>query len=263
VSSHEADDSYNHVNLLTSLLYFALPSNVLKIGSWPLATLAICRRLVLRSGQPVSRAGRCYNLPVLYWECKRRLKNLRDFRGLVDNYIVSLGIRPGSDRTAQSDESHAIRTQINLNMSEALESCDLIGEITTVGYSYQGYTTPLNLIRELFDLRNDYYVSPEKVTDVLDRAIGKYEQRKRHLYWQMFNPLFWLRLLLVEIIEIPFWILGAAGFDAARIEKTTIGRMFKAVAGFVTFVAALLTVLHLLGWLDPAIRFVHSLPRRR
>ncbi len=199
---------------------------------------------------------------MLYWECKRRLKNLRDFRSLVDDYIDSLGIRPGSGRTVQTEESHTIRTQINLNMSEVLESCDLIGEITTVGYSYRGYSTPLNLIRELFDLRNAYHISPEKVTDVLDRAIGKYEQRKRYLYGQMFNPLLWLRLLLVKIIEIPFWILGAAGFDAARIEKTTIGRMFKAVAGFVTFVAALLTVLHLLGWLDPAIRFVHSLSRR-
>ena len=130
-----------------------------------------------------------------------------------------------------------------------------------VFYTYGDYQSPLNLLREFFDLRDDYHVSPAKVTDGLDRAIGEYARRKHRLYWQMFNPLFWLRLLLVKIIGIPFQILGAAGFDAAKIEKTTAGRVVKAIVGFVTFAAALLEVLQLLGGLDPIIRFVHAMKK--
>jgi Na+/melibiose symporter-like transporter len=79
----------------------------------------------------------------------------------------------------------------------------------------------------------------------------------------MFNPLFWLRLALIKIIRIPFWFLGAAGFDAERIQKTTVGRVLKAIGGFVAFVAALLAVLQALGWLDPAKTFVHAIVKSR
>lgn len=142
-------------------------------------------------------------------------------------------------------------------MRDALESCQKVGESMTVLYTFRGYQSPLNLLRELFDLRNDYHISPAKALDGLDRAIGEYERRRHRLYWEMFNPLFWLRLLLVKIIGIPFQILGAAGFDAAKIEKTTAGRVVKAIAGFVTFAAGLLAVLQSLGWLDPVLQFVH------
>lgn len=116
----------------------------------------------------------------------------------------------------QTEESRTIRDQINLSMRDALESCQQIGESMTVVYTNRGYQAPLNLLRELLDLRNAYHISPAKALDGLDRAIGEYERRKQRLYWQMFNPLFWLQLLLGKIIGIPFQILGAAGFDAAK-----------------------------------------------
>jgi hypothetical protein len=184
------------------------------------------------------------------------------FRGLVADYIQSLGLISSSRRTVQTDTSQAIRDQINLSLRDALESCQIVGESMMVNYSYQGYRVPLNLLRELFDLRNEWHISPAKALDGLDRAIGEYERRKQRLYWQMFNPLFWLQMLLVRIIGIPFQILGAAGFDAPKLEKSMAGRIVKAVEAFVFFAAALLTALQILGWLAPVDRFFRALLRR-
>ncbi len=174
-------------------------------------------------------------------------------------------VRSGSSRTVQTDESHGIRDQINLRLRDALESCQQAGESMTVFYTYGGYQSPLNLLREFFDLRNTYHISPSKVLDGLDRAIGEYQRRKNRLYWQMFNPFFWLYSLLVKVIGIPFRILGAAGFDEVKIERSRAGKVVKAIVGFVVtfilFMAALLTILQILGWLDPTIKFIHAVER--
>jgi hypothetical protein len=172
----------------------------------------------------------------------------------------------GSGRTVQTETSRPIREQINLNMVGALQSCQKVGESMTVLYSHRGYQCSINLLRELFDLRDAYHVAPAKVLDSLDRAIGAYEKRKHHLYWQMFNPLFWLRVILVKAIGIPFQILGAAGFDAAKIEKTTAGRVIKLVFELVIFAAAILTILtalQSLGWLVPIRRFFLAVKESR
>ncbi len=207
---------------------------------------------------------------MLYWERKRRLVNLQKFRDLVDGYFQTpLSKSPiALDLIAVS----GARNQINLLSREAFDSCVLINEPVIVYYSSRipgDYQGPLNLLQELFDLR-DYQISPQKVTDALDRAIGEYGRRKKRLYQQMFNPFFWIKFILLKIVEVPFQVLGAMGFDSARIEKTAGGKFIKvivliaaSVGGFVAFVAALMTILQFIGWLDPALKLIHITPRHK
>ncbi len=86
---------------------------------------------------------------------------------------------------------------------------------------------------------------------------------KTQLYWKMFNPFFWFNWLFIKMIRALFRILGAAGFDSAKIENSPGGRTVKAVSGFVVFVAALLTALQILGWLEPIRRFAYTVIRLR
>ena len=163
---------------------------------------------------------------MLYWECERRLKDLQHFRELLAGYFASLAEAnwPARTRDRETSESERLRNEINLRLTDALLCCELVGEPTNVFYSPPpafggGFQGRLNLLREVFNLQ-DYQIGPDRIFDSLDRSIGEYERRKRRLYRQMFNPFFWLKLALVKIIEIPFQILGAAGFDAAKMEKS-------------------------------------------
>jgi hypothetical protein len=201
---------------------------------------------------------------VLYWECKRRLQDLQDFRNLLASYFDSLSKVTSGARTrkVETSESEQVRNAINLRLQDAVVCCELVGETVTVFYSpppaLGGFQGRLNLLREVFNLR-EYHITPDRIFDSLDRAIGEYERRKRQLYRRMFSPFFWLKLALVKIIEIPFQILGAAGFDAAKMENSLAGKTVKAIVGFVAFAAALLTILQILGWLGPVTRFVHTI----
>lgn len=199
---------------------------------------------------------------MLYWECKRRLQTLEEFHSLVVRYFSTVAYASGSRRAYQTEESSEARRKINDLMQDVGSSCNLIGQPMTVQYVPSplvgGFQGPLSLLSSLFELR-EYHIPNSKVIDGLERVIGTYRRKKKHLYWQMFNPLFWLRVLLVKVVEVPFQILSAAGFDTAKFENSVMGKLVKAVVGFVAFAAALLTVLQILGWLEPVKRFVHTI----
>src|SRR5260370_41709162 len=86
-----------------------------------------------------------------------------------------------------------------------------------------------------------------KVIDSLDRAIGDYTRLESKLRRNLLNPLYWLRLGFVNLIGLPFRVLGAAGFDSKALEQSVAGKVSKAILGFVTLVAAVLEILNLLA----------------
>lgn len=104
----------------------------------------------------------------------------------------------------------------------------------------------MNLVTNLFNLDRQQ-IPASKAFDLLDRAIGDYERLQTKLRRQSWNPFYWIRLAFSALLSLPFRILGAAGFDARAMERSLIGRLFKAVEGLVIFVAALLQALSLLG----------------
>lgn len=189
---------------------------------------------------------------MLYWECKRRLKSLREFRQLVADYFSNIEFHGFYD-PEENGVAQRARTEINYHMGDILYSCNLIGLTCDIYYSpppaVGGVAGPLNLISNIFQLWR-FQIPAQQVFDCLDNAIGRYERHKRWLYRQMFNPMFWIKWLLIKLLSIPFGILNLAGFNAEKIEKSLVGKFVKAVVGFVAFVAPLLAVLDYLGLLE-------------
>jgi len=182
---------------------------------------------------------------VLYWECKRRLEELREFRQLVHSYFSNTGF-DAMGRRHENADARQVRTRINAKIPEVVRSCTLIGHSLTLTYSspQHGFAEGINLITNLFSLHRRRI--PEAF-DSLDRAIGDYARLQTKLRRQSRNPFYWIRLAFFALLSLPFRILGAAGFDARAMERSLIGRLFKAVAGFVIFLAAFLQTLSLLG----------------
>ncbi len=151
-------------------------------------------------------------------------------------------------RRHENADAREVRARINLKMPEVVRSCTLIGHSLTLTYGspHQGFAGGINLITNLFNLDRQR-IPASKAFDFLDRAIGDYERLQTKLRRQSWNPFYWIRLAFFALLSLPFRILGAAGFDARAMERSLVGRLFKAVVGLVVFLAALLQVLSLLG----------------
>lgn len=197
---------------------------------------------------------------MLYWECKRRLAELHRFRDLVTSYFSGTGFDSRGRRHA-SEAVIPLRTDINKMIPETVRSCYRVGQSVSVSYIDQssGVSGNINTIENLFSL-DRFRIPVSKAVDYLDRTIGIYERELPRLRRAAWNPLYWLKLGFLWIIGFPFRILGAAGFNANALEQTLGGKVLKATVGFVTFLAAFLQMLSLLGlptgWKD-LVRLLH------
>jgi hypothetical protein len=197
---------------------------------------------------------------MLYWECKRRLAELRQFREIVLSYFAGTGFDTMGRRHA-SESVIPLRTEINKLIPETVRSCYRVGQGISLSYldPVTGYSGHINTIENLFSL-DRFRIPVAKAIDYLDRTIGIYERELPKLRRASWNPLYWLKLAFLWIIGFPFRILGAAGFNANALEQTLGGKVVKATVGFVLFMAAMLQVLSLLGlptsWRD-LVHLVH------
>jgi hypothetical protein len=201
---------------------------------------------------------------MLYWECKRRLAELREFRQLVVTYFTNRTF--SQPRTVhENDAARKARGEINLQMGQLIRSCVLIGHSLTVFYSPPpvrgGPSGTLNLVQNMFELHN-FQIPSARLIDSLDRAIGDYERLQRKLYRSLFNPFYWLRLGFTNLLGVPFRILGAAGFNARAMEQSVGGKVAKAILGFVTLIAGVLEILNLLGF-SPTWQHLSGLMRHK
>ncbi len=199
---------------------------------------------------------------MLYWECKRRLDALIRFRQLGSEYFANLTPVGYGEPPQENEAARMARLVMNRTLGEVIESMDLLGLSRTVYYTppplIGGYAGDMDIFANLFEFWR-FRLDPRQALDVLERAIGEYQRRKQWLFLQIFNPFFWLKWLLAKVLSVPFAILGAAGFNATKIEHSLIGKMVKAVIGIVAFLASLLAVLKYLDLLDAAKNLIRHL----
>jgi hypothetical protein len=195
---------------------------------------------------------------MLYWECKRRLANLRQFRLLAVDYFRN--VRYVSRQNALrgqallNDTAENARHKMNQLVPDIVESLDLLEVARIVTWTpppmIGGYIQNVDLIGNVFGL-TAFDIPSQSVFDCLDRGIGAYERERRTLLLKSFNPLYWLGLATTWLLSLPFKLLGAAGFDANKAENSFIGRSLKlawgAVLGFGTLIPALDIIAH--SWL--------------
>lgn len=113
-----------------------------------------------------------------------------------------------------------------------------------------GYSVKIDLIANIFNL-DDYFMEYTSVLDMIDRSIGIYESNAESARFRIFNPLFYIGLVLDLISDLPFIALGKFGFNHQKARTSAVGRLVKGVLFLIPVFAAFLTTLHHLGYLDP------------
>ena len=182
---------------------------------------------------------RAYN-QVPFWENRHRVKRLKSFLALVKTYFTNT--MPGCENAKASE----VRSAINLALTAIPEMVQAADAYQTIQWRSSpatgGHKEEIDLFDNLFYL-HEFKIPPTDVTDVLERAIGVYQDDYGASRWRTINPLWWAG-------QVPFLIMGAVGFNADKIQGTAIGRTIRFVFQTLSATSALLTLLHWLGWIS-------------
>src|SRR2546425_196704 len=111
---------------------------------------------------------------MLYWEAKRRLAELRQFRALVEEYFSNT-TRDTMGRRRPLRDLSEVRVRINAQIPETVRTCYKVGQSVSVIYKYPiyGIDGNVNVIENLFSL-DSQRIPVSRVFDYLDRTIGIY-----------------------------------------------------------------------------------------
>lgn len=196
---------------------------------------------------------------ITVWENRRRLRELYAFHGNIIKYFNCQRGLSSATRKSEPEEKEEYRRQINLSLIEARDITRASRVSDAVVWSppraIGGEIRRIGLLDDLFYL--DQYLIPDKsVVDMLEQSIGVYAADQKNACWRTFNPGWWIFRLLKWLPRIPFMLIGSAGFDAHQAESSLAGRLLKIAIQSVIVVAALITILSLIGWLDEAMILV-------
>jgi hypothetical protein len=182
---------------------------------------------------------------MLYWECKRRLATLQQFRILAFDYFQNVRYLSRQHalrgQASMNDKAQKARHEMNQLLNDVVLSVDLLGVAHVIRWTpppmIGGYIQNVDIFGNIFGL-SAFEIPSQSVFDCLDRAIGAYE---RHCHWllrQCFNPLYWAAMLFAWLLRLPFKLVGAAGFNATKAEESELGKALKLIWGLALGVAA-------------------------
>lgn len=196
---------------------------------------------------------------ITFLENIRRCRVLEEFARLLNIYYSNIEYGYMSNDPLENTEAENARPQINLILHEARTIVLLTGVPITMTYypapAVGGFVQKIDLFLNFDNLRH-YHIPHTKVFDILNQALGIYNRDLAASKIRTFNPFFWLGRGLGCISDLPFVFVGWLGFDKQKAKMSFLGRVFGGIFRLATFVAAVLTVLHLLGYLEPVKEFV-------
>jgi len=198
---------------------------------------------------------------IAIWENQRRLNELLEFRELALKYFNNSRAEWMANERIEEEEAKIARVDINRIMDEVHDIILYSGIDPSLRWSpppaVGGYIQNVNIIQNIFHIHR-FRIPENNVLDFIDRAIGIYESNKSRALVNTFNPLFYLSIVVDWLVELPFVFIGRLGFNRDRVESSIIGRLMKGVLYLVTIVASFLTILQLLGYLEPVKQFVRQ-----
>ncbi len=196
---------------------------------------------------------------ISWWENKKRLQLLHEFREEVVTYFNNSEYSWQAEGMIENDNAKQARTKINRVMHEihAIIKLARVNPVvtSTPPPAIGGYVKQVDVILNIFNLQ-PYQVSSDVILDHIDRAIGVYESNIGRSLRRTLNPFFWLGLTLDYIVEVPFFLLGKVGFNRKKIEDSLIGRLVKTVFYLLSSLFYFLAILQLTGYLE---KFNHFL----
>lgn len=187
------------------------------------------------------------------WENLRRLNEIVSFKNLVTQYFNNAQYSWQADGLIENDKAIESRTKINLVIDKVHTFIKEAGVSPSIYYApppaVGGLKGSIDLVANIFTFHR-LQITPQDLLDVIERAIGVYSNDKRNSLLRTINPLFWIHTILEILISLPLRLLGLIGFDRVKIENSLISKIYKLVTETVLIIAAILSILERIGYLE-------------
>ncbi len=203
-----------------------------------------------------------YYTKITIWENQSRLHKLSEFRKLILNYFIHSRAESLVGERIEEKEARKARVLINRAMDEVHDIILYSGINPSIRWTppaaVGGYIQNIDLIQNIFRI-DKFMIAPNDLLDFIDRSIGIYENNHGRALARTLNPFFYVGMLFDWISELPFMLIARLGFNRERAESSIIGRTTKGALYLITVLAAFLTILHLLGYLEPVKQLVRQI----
>ena len=200
-----------------------------------------------------------YYKKILPRENNRRLSKLTSFRNDVVNYFNNCKFDRSEFEVNENEEARRTRIEINTALDEVHEIILAAGINPCLTYQAApmrgGFITDLDVIMNIFNI-SSHQITPNIITDQVERAIGIYTKNRRAALFRFFNPFFYLGLIIDLLANLPFVLLGRIGFNRAKAESSLLGRIAKGFFQLVYLIAAVFAVLYYLGYMEAVKIFI-------
>ncbi|MEY2719346.1 MAG: hypothetical protein RLZZ273_712 [Bacteroidota bacterium] len=166
-----------------------------------------------------------------------RHNRLIDYRDLVVKYLNSIVSLNQSNMTLVNE----LRSQINERMPYIDEVVRVSGVATHMSYTPMRAIPPTtyNLVTDLFGM-HEQRVPMQNAIDLLERTIGAHKAQMWPSAIRIFNPFYWVGLIVELVASLIFSPFHAAGLNTGRLEYSLWVRSIK---GLITMTATILTIL--------------------
>ncbi len=160
-----------------------------------------------------------------YFDAKSDLLFMNSFKDEFDFFCSKNDDRPDV-------KLKKVRENIAKKTIKAIKISGKYGVVTDI-LSYPspitgGTVFPVNIYRAILnDNSKRAQVTSELIMDNINQTIGQIEFKMRKDLKNISNPFFWIKLLFVRIVRIPFMILNVSGFNIDKIEDHFISKVFK------------------------------------
>ena len=192
---------------------------------------------------------------ITFWESFRRQERLIEFNGHLATYFTAI-------REGQTDQAGEARTSINLMLKDVRAIVYAAEVYPVINWTpprfVGGPSNNIDVFDNLFYL-DRFSIGPDQVSDLVLRTFGVYESNHFRSFLRTLNPLWWVWRIFNWIARLPFLLLGTAGFNSARAERSVLGRLLKLVFTLVTLIAAFLSILSYLELLDEFLKLIADL----
>src|SRR5574341_1540963 len=169
-----------------------------------------------------------------YFECKRILKRLKRFQGLIAHkevYANNMQFAPPIEEllpnVPEQNRHIAIDREINRLIPLVSNYLYIAGIPTGITGEQTKYDKNMEekIIKREYDLVENYFEllhqasghPHDMLSNSLERAIGYYEVRKERAFIELFNPLTWIALIL----RAPDYIRYRAGLTNEKTNSIT------------------------------------------
>src|SRR3972149_3310895 len=160
-------------------------------------------------------AARYDSMPI--WQNRSSLQMLKYFRALIEEYSANLskGSWMADFAVSENEKSRELRPLINRTSHGARCAVSRAGLNPTYNIVYPptmgGGVFLIDLVADPFLLLQHKRQNLQGTIDLMDKAIGVYENDRKRAWIRTLNPIFWVGLLVDWVASLPFQLVGKLG----------------------------------------------------